>query len=171
MTQREAAAAPPPFDPEKSLWTPRMELSDSKSLYDTEEVRRQRFALDWQRALDLGVSRLITKYDDDAEADEDGDGIPDEVAETGQALWMSADLTEMLFTFYSCGSADAAGRSDIGAIGFNQWASFVTEYGLLDARSKFLKRADLDRMYARRRWGGRLLRILPRSVSVWRGCC
>lgn len=147
VAQRARANAPPPFDPTKSLWEGRLESSDAHSLYDTEEVRRSRFAHDWQRALSLGIEKMIAKYDDDAEADLDGDGIPDEVAETGQALWMSSDLTEYLFTCYACGSADAAGRSDIGAIGFNQWGAFVSEYELLDSKSRYLKRADLDRIF------------------------
>ena len=46
------------------------------------------------------------------------EGVPDEVVECGQALWLSVDLAEMIFTFYACRTADEAGRSDIGAIGF-----------------------------------------------------
>ena len=93
------AASQSSFDPAKSLWKPRMETSDSKSLFDTERVKQRRFYHDWQRALDLGVTSLIMRYDDDAALDADGDGIPDEVVETSQALWLSADLAEMLCAY------------------------------------------------------------------------
>ena len=35
------------------------------------------------------------------------------------------------FTYYATRTADDVGSSDIGAIGFNQWSNFVTEYGLM----------------------------------------
>lgn len=73
--------------------------------------------------------------------------VPDEVVETGQALWLSQDLTEMIFTYYACGSAGAAGRSDIGAISFNHWSAFCTDYAIMSKGSKFCKRSDLDRLF------------------------
>ena len=94
----------------------------------------------------LGVAKLILRYDDDGKADEDNDGTPDEIVETGQALWLSHSLTDMIFTYYACGSANS-GSSDIGAIGFNQWGAFVQDYGLMSKSSKFCKRADFDRCF------------------------
>ena len=54
-------------------------LSDRHHRYDTVDTLRMRFFFDWKRALALGVIKLTLKFDDDAEADEDGDGIPDEI--------------------------------------------------------------------------------------------
>ena len=51
------------------------------------------------------------------------------------------------FTYYATRTADDVGSSDIGAIGFNQWSNFVTEYGLMSKSSKFCKRSDCDRMF------------------------
>ena len=137
-----------PFDAALSeVWRPRIGWGDSGSLFDTDRVRKERFNLDWDRALDLGVSSLIMRYDDDAFADDDGDGVPDEVVEVGTALWLSSDLLEMLFTFYATRTADSLGRADIGAIDLNQWSAFSTDFGLVAKRSKFCKRADLDRIF------------------------
>lgn len=69
------------------------------------------------------------------------------MVETGQALWLSADLIEMLFTYYATRTADDGNRSDIGGLGFNQWSSFVADYGLVNKHSRFCKRADMDRLF------------------------
>ena len=40
---------------------------------------QERFFHDWRRILQLGVVQLIVAADDDGLADDDGDGVPDEV--------------------------------------------------------------------------------------------
>ena len=62
-----------------SIWGPRCEWCDGKSFFDHDAVLFERFAVDWQRALRLGVARMIGEFDADAKADDDGDGVPDEV--------------------------------------------------------------------------------------------
>ena len=48
-------------------------------MYARSQVKLKQFENDWRRALRLGIQNLIMRYDDDAEADDDGDGVPDEV--------------------------------------------------------------------------------------------
>lgn len=47
-----------------SIWLPRAKESDSRSLYDTEQVEFMRFKHDWNRVLELGIAKLIIKMDD-----------------------------------------------------------------------------------------------------------
>ena len=70
--------AEPAFDLMRSIWAPRAKWADSRSLYDTDECLAERFTNDWNRALELGIVNMVMKYDDDAAADDDGDGVPDE---------------------------------------------------------------------------------------------
>ena len=64
----------------------------------------------------------------------------------------------MIFTYYATRTADEHSRGDIGAIGFNQWSYFVSDFGLVSKASKFCKRADMDRLFlaidglSARRW-------------------
>lgn len=106
-TTRKSAkprARPPskPYDPSapSSVWHPRTQTSDGKSLYDHEEVKLKQFENDWRRALRLGIQSLIMRYDDDADDDDDGDGIPDEVEDVAAALWENRDIWQLVFAYY-----------------------------------------------------------------------
>ena len=65
-----------PFDVMRTIWAPRAKFADSKSVYDTDEAVLARFRAEWNRALELGVVKMVLSHDDDGAADEDGDGIP-----------------------------------------------------------------------------------------------
>ena len=65
-----------PFDIMRTIWAPRAKFADSKSVYDTDEAILARFRAEWNRALELGVVKVVLSHDDDGAADEDGDGIP-----------------------------------------------------------------------------------------------
>ena len=45
--------------------------------------------------------RYISQFDDDAEEDLDGDGVPDEVQEVAQVLWDYRELYPLIFSFYA----------------------------------------------------------------------
>ena len=56
---------PPPaaekneFEVMRSIWAPRAKWSDSKSVYDADDVLAQRFTNDWNRALELGIVSMV----------------------------------------------------------------------------------------------------------------
>ena len=69
--------------------------------YDTAEIRMRRFEVDWNRAMAMGLVKVIMQNDDgddDGVEDEDGDGIPDEVEEVGEMLWQHNGLLYALFS-------------------------------------------------------------------------
>jgi len=129
------------FDVTKSIWAPRAKWADSKSVYDTEAVLAARFTNDWNRALELGIVNMVTKYDDDAALDDDGDGVPDEVVEVGTVLWENAELYFVIFSYY------AALGGDVYSLSLNEWSRVLDDFGLVQKRSEWCKRADMDRVF------------------------
>ena len=98
------------WDPETSIWAPRKKWCDAKSLYDTEDVERLKLNLDWSRALACGLQKFIVKNDDDdAGADADGDGMPDEVEEVLQVLYAHRSTFFRLFDYYASLGGDTIG--------------------------------------------------------------
>ena len=86
------AATKPPFELYKSLWAPRVQWCDAHDLHDTEEVEVQRFLNDWSGCVCMGLGKVIVRQDDEGAADDDHDGVPDEVQEVAAALWEYHDL-------------------------------------------------------------------------------
>ena len=132
----------PTFDVYKSIWGPRCKFADSKDVYDNDETDMKRFKNDWERCLQLGVAQLITRHDDDPGADEDGDGIPDEVVEVGTVLWQNHDAVCLIFSYYA-----SMGGSSILTIGLNQWTQFLVDFKLVQKKSKYCKKSDMDRVF------------------------
>jgi len=129
------------FDVMKSIWAPRAKWADSKSVYDTDEVIAQRFTNDWNRALELGIVKMVLTYDDDAAQDDDGDGVPDEVVEVGTVLWENAELYFAIFSYY------ASIGGDVYSLGLNDWSLLTSEFGLVQKKSQFCKRSDMDQLF------------------------
>ena len=145
--QKKPPPPPKPIEVEewsldKSIWAPRKEWSDSLHYYDTDEVERQKFERIWQAArVEQGLDKLITRNDDDGTADLDGDGTPDEVTEVGDVLWDFHDLLFCLFDYY------CALGTNLGSMAFNNWSDFLTTCKLVSKKSKFCKKADMDRLF------------------------
>ena len=105
--RRAAAAAAPrrsTWSLETSIWAPRVKHCDAAWFYDTPSVKRRMFEADWQAAHTANRNALlkfILRHDDDAGVDLDGDGVPDEVQETAEALWEVHDLLYGTFDFYA----------------------------------------------------------------------
>ena len=140
----EAAAAPKrkePFDLYRSIWRPRTKWADSRDLYDTDAVRQKRFEGDWKRMLALGVIKYIMRFDDDALADEDGDGIPDEVEEVGEALLRNYDLCCAVFWYY------ASLSSEIDFMTLNAYTKLCTDCKLPSKKSKACRQCDIDTIF------------------------
>lgn len=147
--QRPAPQAPVPEEPvdepwslETSIWAPRKLWSDSRDFLDTEEVERRKFDVIWQTARDQqGIDKLIMRNDDDGAVDADGDGTPDEVEEVADVLWEFHDLLFCLFDFY-CGCG-----SNLLSMALNQWSEFIEDCHLVTKKSKYCKKADMDRLF------------------------
>ena len=130
-----------PYD-KGSVWYPRLKWCDGKDLYDHDDVKLERFEIEWQRAMKLGLERLIMRYDDDAAFDDDGDGVPDEVEEVAGALWQFRDAWQLLFAYYA-----ASDSSSEEQMSLNEWSRFVEDCELVDRRSKHCKKQDYDTMF------------------------
>ena len=89
---------------DESIWAPRQRTSESRAFYDTAALRRRMFECDWARALQANrgsLTKHILRHDDDGSLDDNGDGVPDEVQETAEALWEVHDLLYGTFDFYA----------------------------------------------------------------------
>jgi len=131
------------FDLYRSIWRPRIFWADSHDLYDTEEVRLTRFANDWSRALEMGLVRMILRNDDEGDdwVDKDGDGIPDEVEEVGEAIWLHNQLLYATFSHY------ASLNGSLDAITLNSWNAFVHDCGLPLKGRRYRKESDFDLIF------------------------
>jgi len=135
-----------PFDLYKSIWSPRVNWAESADLYDTAEIRMRRFEVDWNRAMAMGLVKVIMQNDDgddDGVEDEDGDGIPDEVEEVGEMLWQHNGLLYALFNHY------AALSHSLDSLSLNSWTTFVQDCHLANNKSRFCKVAHMDQVYLR----------------------
>lgn len=135
-------AAIKPFDLRNSIWSPREFWCDAHDFYDTDDVERARFEADAGRLLQLGLERVVCMYDDDdAAADADGDGLPDEVEDVLDVLWQHHDVIFQLFSYY------AALKGRVHTINLNEWSLLCDDFGLVKKRSKTASRAHLDRVF------------------------
>jgi len=89
----------------------------------------------------MGAMKAILRYDDDPSADDDGDGIPDEVQEVGEVLWKHMDMVYNLFSYY------ASLNGSLCELDLKSWTVLVEECRLASKRSKFCKLADFDRLF------------------------
>jgi hypothetical protein len=136
---------PKPFDVYKSIWEPRRKDADSRDVYDTDEVEFNRFSIDWEELLRLGITKLILMHDDggdDGVEDEDGDGIPDEVEDVGMVLWKVHDVLSSIYTYYSIQSGSIS-----DGIGLNAWTDFTDDFNLVSKTSQFCQRKDVDLIF------------------------
>jgi hypothetical protein len=106
------------------------------------QVRLTRFSADWTNALSLGLVRVILRGDGDEEADEDGDGIPDEVEEVGEAIWAHNQLVTSLFSNY------ASLNGSLDSLSLASWGALVTDCQLTTVSSRFNKLSDFERIFS-----------------------
>ena len=105
-------------------------------------MRLTRFSADWTNALSLGLVRVILRGDGDEEADEDGDGIPDEVEEVGEAFWAHNQLVTSLFSNY------ASLNGSLNSLSLASWGALVTDCQLTTVSSRFNKLSDFERIFS-----------------------
>ena len=120
-----------------SIWGPRSEWCDGRAFYDHDEVLFERFSGDWQRALLLGVARMIGEHDADAAADDDGDGVPDEIEDVGAVLLLQNQLYTLAWQWYSDVVYSAGGFDlDVGIKQNEGWKAFTEDCGVWANLSK-----------------------------------
>lgn len=125
-----------------SIWGPRARTCDSKDVWNTRACAQSLHVLNWRRALNHGLAKLIMKADDGGSDDgEGGDG--DEVDEVSDVLWDHYDLMHTLFDYHaSLGSSD-----NIFEIHLNGFTEFAEKFELVDASSKHLNKSAWDGMF------------------------
>ena len=73
--------------------------------------------------------------------DEDGSGAQIEIEECIEVMWEFHTTLNLIFVFYcACGA-------DITCLFFNEYSKMVEDFDLASRKSKFCKRADLDRLF------------------------
>ena len=93
---------PTPWTLESSIWGSRKVTCDSCDFYDSPEVIAKMVGQDWARARDAHkLASFIVRYDDQGDADEDGDGEADEVQEVERMLYEHAELLLQIFDYYA----------------------------------------------------------------------
>lgn len=128
-----------------SIWAPRRKWSDGKDFYHHDDILFKRFSNDWAVALRLGIVKLVMRFDDDADEDADGDGVSDEVEEVGAVLFTYCQMYTLVFQTYS--EASISGGDDLQFVTLNGWSEFCSDCGLVNKKSKFCKRSDLDAVF------------------------
>lgn len=68
---------------------------------------------------------------------------PPAVPQVEEALWEYHGLYFVVFAYYACLGGD------VSFIYFNQWAQFIQDCDLANNRSKYCKKADIDRLCER----------------------
>ena len=65
----------------------------------------------------------------------------DEVVEVETVLWQSYEVYCVVFDYY------ASLGGNMHALGLNVWTQFLTDFNLVQKRSKFCKQSDMDRLF------------------------
>lgn len=160
MTSPAAAGAPTTKKPKDHMiiWSNRARWADSKSIYDTPEVKRAKLDIDYARALDeCKLDKFILQHDDeyvapkggkqraakdDMQASLEGEDKLRELREVKDALWAYHDSVIMIFDIYA-----ALGGDSVHEMSLNEWSELVRDFELADNSSKYCKKADLDRLF------------------------
>ena len=125
------------FDVYRSIWAPRAPWSDGKDVYDTTEVLRKRFEVDFDNLLKLGMVKHIVKHNR-MSAMEDGEA---DVHKCSDALWRHYSLCVGLFTFY------AGMVGEINFLTLNAWTMLLEDCKLTDNHSELCKKANMDMIF------------------------
>lgn len=102
------------------------------------------FENDWRRALPLGLIKLVMRFDDDAAADDDGDGVPDEVEEVCEVFWRHREFWPYIFTFFA---TQNTGEPNVSKMKLNAWTQFVNESKIVEKKKGFAKKSDFDTLF------------------------
>ena len=116
---------------------PRAPWSDGKDLFDTPQVQRKRFNVDWQNLLSIGLAKQVAK----ANQVETEEAAAEDVQRVAEILWENYGLCFQLFTYYSC--LEGA----FNWMTLNVWTKMLEDCGLVDNSSQFCKKAHMDNIF------------------------
>ena len=122
---------PPPVVEKRNVWAARAAWADSGDCFDTDEVEEARALHDWPYVYQI-VQPLLNKYK------RAGQDIVDDVKEV---LLSVQDIVVKVFEFY------ASLGGNLHTISMNGWSQFTNDFKLVNQRSKFMKRSDLDLLF------------------------
>ena len=126
--EEEVKEEPPPvpWTLYRSVWGPRCEWCDGNDFHDHEEIVFERFASDWQRVLRFGIHKAVTDMGGSQARDDDGDGVPDEIADIGAVLFVNNELYTLAWLVYS--EVVVSSSSDVdGGVKGNGWRQFTDD--------------------------------------------
>ena len=115
-----------------SIWGPRCEWCDGRDFFDHEEVLFERFSADFQACIRLGLAKMVTDYDEQGTADDDGDGVPDELEDVGHVLCEHHELLVLAHTTYADAMYGAGTDLDVGVKMNDGWRCFNEECHVWD---------------------------------------
>lgn len=124
------------FDPLSTIWAPRANWCDAKNLFDTQAVQAKRFECEWKRTIALGMAREIERN-----SKKGADGASDELVEVAEILGSYFDSLILVFAYYATYS------NELHYLTLNAWTQWTEDFKLVKNSSKFLKKADMDRLF------------------------
>ena len=95
--------------------------------------------------MQLGINKTICRLDDDGKADDDGDGISDELEEVGAVLYAHCQQYSLLFNLYCKAVVEI--DDGVQSMSLNGWTEFTETCRIATKGSKACKRSDLDSIF------------------------
>ena len=126
-----------------SIYAPRVRLCDSKDFWDTPSTVRRLLELDWRRALNHGIEKIILRADDGNSTDGSETAAGDEVSEVFDVLWEFHEVLHLLFDYY----ASQGSSNNIFELRLNGYTELAETFMLVDPTSTHTNKTAWDGMF------------------------